>query len=601
MTAMTQAEIIDCSRWLENESLTTALRDVNNKYRGLYQLTEVPRLAQELTRGKMVVQPSSFMHKLSSAIIAQVTGYSTFPVFTATGGGITDWNEGQKLFRRVYRGLLNQTHIVLELKTGSPDEMMPCQLEAPRINTVFFNDFDAPGRPAVASRRFRMLIPDAVQAYSGKKGDHDGAGQALVLAGGKVSYQALSGERSVTEGWSNYSNGAGQAQQVEIVRVWRDGMVYDTLINLTGAKEQKVVFQAKTVTDGVPLVVVPCTVLDSDDPAENWRAGLWPAYMDTLQINRMRDIQATISERVMPHVFARMTPETQKLTRADGLAPLTQASEPGGPSVHRIYADDLVMYERTADPMMETREQRVINERDAYAQSWQLTVTPEMVEHGTRGANELHTQAVHQRETELLLPAAYGLAEGLRMAFCALANMDYENGYSIAAKDAVEYGDSRRIDKGTTVSLKRQTLRKLQVYGPKSNINIRVVTRSETEQELAAREQCVATNVARHVSAFPELIAVRYANVKKQQRVLAKDAAHQQLGAKYDVLQDEYATGRAQARFGQMWPGGGPAPVSNPLAGGQQQQGGGGIPPAQQGSSMADTQPGVADAMGAPA
>jgi hypothetical protein len=167
-------EITSYVDWLENESGYQDLKRAGERYREIYQLTDDPELADELTRGTEVLDNSPFIGELSDQIVAQVLGYSVSASVQPLGGlsehkadTYEQWaamwlarvNPGDSLRAKAYRRWLTSTHTVWLLSCGGADEDFPWDVRLPSLETCFFEPQDAPWLLASASSSTRTASP----------------------------------------------------------------------------------------------------------------------------------------------------------------------------------------------------------------------------------------------------------------------------------------------------------------------------------------------------------------------------------------------------------------------------------------------------------
>lgn len=604
------SDVISYISWLENESGYQDLKAAQKRYREIYQLTDDPELPDEITRGTSVLDNSPFIGELSDQIVAQVLGYSVFSTAQPLNGlseakadTIEQWlaiwmarrNPGDALRAKAYRQCLNNTHLVFLLDCGGADEDDPWDVRLPLLDTCFFEPQDAPWfRPPVLGRRSKLLMREVSEKYSDLKGDHDGAGDRLFFdSKGKPAYQAMSAELPDDSFSLKSSPKDYYGKEVELYQLWDDENEIHVIKGIGAKKgtEGTVVFKTKNYTGGVPAIVVPSLLTGDKETKKNYRPGLWSGYQYTAQLNRLRAVRATKAERSVPHVFRLLPPELTDAVKKALSEQLTNPSalQAGSANIIDLTATDVKFWTPLEDKDAELREARKVQERDAYAASWRLPTSPDVVQQGTVGVYQMAAQAVHARETPLLKAAwDFPMAKMGEMALHSLSH--YEREYSFTAESTLAYGDGKELAKGKSVTLGTDT--KIVVYGGERNVSVQVTTLSQTEAEkrLAIQEAVYDESVG--IGTRDQTLAIKYSNVTDQHSKQAKDLGFK----KYAPIIEQQAqamltdylrlTGGAYFLLQALAPapvspqptdmaGGGPRPVPDTGGGGGGSDGGG--------------------------
>ncbi len=588
--ALTASETIDAVKWLEQDGFNAGLRDKNqNTYRAIRQLVDVPNLSSEVTRGDVVSTPSPFISDLTSAVISQVAGYSTYPSATAMADALTpteadrieqmialllaEANEGMALLNPLYDDLLNRSHAVIQLVCQPAGARSPFRVKMPQADTVYFHQPDDTYRPPIVGRKYKMLVREAETTFSSAKG-----GQlAFDDKTNHLHLEELSAERR-TDSPSAFVSKAPMALECTVYE-YHDRDYSYTTIKIDGTQQKpgnEVRLEpVKCMTYGPPFICVPGNPQRDNDPAMDWRPIFWPAYTLTRQINRGMTNRVTRSERIMPHLFALIQQQVDDDTFQKTFAPLaTDAGITLGPTLTNIRADKLEMWNPTIDPDIREQIAELRAERDQYRASWLFPVTPQTVSQANVGTSQIAWQVVHQRESELIGPSTRALAELARMMVNALGQ--YKDAYTFNARSQVEYGQGGKIEAGTAVSVTPELLKKVKVYGPDYNLAISVTTRSETEAELEQREAAVWANVQRNMATGDDYIAVRHTNVTTYREALAEDSVRKSLAPQWDTVIPTVAADMALEDLGYRLPIGGPGTAPAP----------GGAPQGQRGQAM---------------
>lgn len=595
MTAWKTEEVREACDWLEKDFSAGGLLSADNLYRELFQASEVPdQLSDELTRGKVTTAPEMRLAEWAEAVVNQVISYATFPVLTSLSDRLTpseedtleaavammlaEVNLGQELTKEAYRGFLKRSHVVYQLVPGALNDKVPFSVRLPNIRTCFFERFKG-GRPAMLSRKYDVLVRDAEKTYSGRKGEHDGAGKKLAwdATANAPKWEAVSGEGA--PGLDRTAALQGRSPKLGDlvhVREFYDGdYCYHLLQGLQqGAKEEEVL-RYRTNTGGVPFAVVPSSVQENGGGlwAQDWRPRGWPGYTRVLQLNRIETIRATRSEHVQDHIIARLPPDQQdaiEKLKQGGYAPVLH----GGVNFIPLAAEEVMQWTQLPDADLKERATEKREQLERWIASWLFPATEQTIASANVGTAQIGMQVVHQQESGLIGNHNWGLTLMTEMMLDALSDA-YKSDREIYAKDEVAYGrfGAKKVEPGKAIKLSAELLGKVVVYGQDANIRVEVITRSETESELEQREAGVWNNVQRGSQTFDEFIAVRSPNVEAAHERLAEDGIRRGLAQVYDAAIPRIAAEVNRLRWGVdvnrlMSPPAGPQPIQGAPASG---------------------------------
>lgn len=563
----THAEVIEAVSWLENDYRAGGLIAENTANERTYQLNDVHKFNDDLTRGTTIIFPVPRMSEWVRNVVNQVLPYQTFPVVTPLGGGLTPSEadkleaavalilaeilEGGTLTSEAYRAFMRNSHVIYQVVPGKMEDSIPASVVLPDIKTCFFERFKG-GRPPMLARSYKLLVREAEARYSGKKGEHDGNGKQATWdkATGRMRYGALSVEMPANgEGGTWPTAKAGLGELLEVKEFYDDDYSCH-LIKGSNDSDWQEVLRQPSVTNGVPFFIVPSNPEGGGTWVEDWRPIGWPLYTHKKQIERMESEQQTRGEQAQQHFIARMPPAdveaAQKLR--DGGYAITFNS---GPNAVPIAAEEIVQLETMSNEGLETRIVRHSQDMERWIASWLLPASEEVIKSANVGSYQIGAKAVHAQESGLLSNHTRGLAGAVEMIVHMMANK-YLGNREIYAKDETTYGrmGAHKVEPGKAISLSAELLKKVKVYGPDANVRVEVVTRSETESELEQREAGVWANVQRGSQTFDEFIAVRNPDVTGQHEALAKDAVRKALATVYDAAQMPIAAKRNLERFG---------------------------------------------------
>lgn len=618
MTTKSQLEVIQAVEWAKREYMQGGLDAENERYEELYQLYEVPqRVSDELTRGKIITDPDTTLSQFVTNVVNQVVQYSTYPILTRQGDTMTrseadqleaglavwlsDIDNGLELRAEAYRGLLKDSHVIYQLIPGDYNDRFPFKVSLPRIDTTFFPRFRG-GRPLIVGRDYEMLARDAEVSYSGRKGDHSGAGLKATWSKERQQmhyspWEPVSGE------YGDRARGqmTGTADYAELVRcreLYDGENCYHVIQGKgPGAKEQ-VVYQYPELTGGTPFEVVPGNPQGAQQWYRDWRPIAWPGYTLVRQLNRINMGRAIRSEQAQDHILMRLPPgdaEAVKVLKEHGVG-LTLHP---GVNFLPIPAEDVIPWTRMPDEDAVARAAEKREELRNWVSSWAFPATEQVMKDANVGNLQLGLSVVHSQEAGLVKGHNKGLAAMARMMLTTMAQ-NYPGDRTVYATDQMAYGrnGTKKLDAGASVTLKAQTMTKLQVYGQDYNVRVEVVTRQETEPELQAREASVRMNVQYGSQTFDDLLAVRNPDVTDAHARLLEDKLRKELADTFDAAIAPAAAEANRLRYGtdvtQFLAGAGGAP------GGAAQATTGPAPAVRQGTPVPATAPVDTSTAGAP-
>ncbi len=608
--------VIQRVRWLEADEL---LRDMRNRARRrheLHSMLDLPDLPAFMTRGDAVSINGPDVNVLIDSLMADFQSYPTtlrvIPESKKTNTLVEQADNAEKAYA-VLRAKLDEAGrasdavwwhqgvtgwVVMILHCAGPDSKNPCPwvVEVPDPLTCYFPISGVPGRPSMMGRRYTMLVSDVINRYSKQHPRSDYAGQTLQYLEDEWTWATPLGEdRPVEAGdvgdlTTRTVGLPGVADSVEILEYYdQDEVIHvalngtiatgtgpysDTRVTGSGSNGQ-IVFRAKTMTDGIPVVVVPGHETPLRLPSERMHPTLWGPMQCELVINMINSMMMSREFNYMPSIIVEKNPEMVGALKDAGI--LTEPDniqiEQGGPNL--VNVEGKAMLWTTPEPkLLEYMLQYWSQKLTGMISSQMAVTTAEVAKESTLGGMQLAIGVRKRQQARWLANADWGWAEIMKMVRASLPYYGNRE-FPFYAKSKVRYSKGE-LDYGSSVSLSADL-----VDFPHE---IDVTTESMTTEERRTLLQLWAEAQALGVSSQEEGIeAYGYADVSAQVARLARDLGYKHLTSAWAAVLDQMladyvrTSGGIQLPFGQ--------PPSAPLPPGVQA----GAPPGGAGASVPPT------------
>lgn len=534
MTELKENEITEIVKALENDADHTAMRTLAKSRHELYSMKDIPILPEHMTRGDVVDFPSPMLRWLTSAILADILAYPTsvtvvpFGSFQEQADKLEKWgtlfrnrlNEGRRVDRQIRWHQLVTGYGVMILHCGE-DEEFPWSMETPDPLTCFFPLSDAPERPSMMARRYKLLVRQAEKRYTGRRGPY--ADGRLKYNGSTWDFHPLSDDRATDSGSSNYS--AGPFEECEMVWLAYDGMIYHVALNKGSQNQGRVVWSGPNLTgEDAPAIIVPGNVTPLREMAERFEPGMLPVMQMVKGINRARAMRLTRSEQMKPDVLLDPSPEQIAAMHANPEAAQVRLQmEAGSPNMINAVGKP-TLWVTEPDPDLDKYEQSLWDEVNRYINSALEVTDPEVLQHATANGILTAVETRRRQQAPMLAHLDWAWAETIRMAVHSIGK--YGSEYELYSEGGERYGDGKAMEKGKSVALKSSELWKFDRMDMVKAFpyNITVSTQSSTEAEQRARVQDWEYRKALGLSTTKEGITVAgYTDEAAQLKALAVD------------------------------------------------------------------------------
>jgi hypothetical protein len=453
---MTANEIISRVRWLEQDQL---LRDMRNRARSRHDLISmygVSDIPPHMTRGDAVATPSPALIALLNSILADMASYPTTTTVIPQGKTTADFNENADEVERGYAiirarldegGQNSQDRRWHQGGTGWVYEILHClgadvegfkwRKEVPDPLTCFAPMEGGPCRPSIMGRRYTMQFADAKERYDNKPrtpyaGKELGIDEDGILGWFPIS-EDMPVEASDIGSFTAPRVGLpGYSTTIEIMELYTQKKVYHVALHGTitgqgttagdgtaGADGQlgQIVFEADTITDGIPVVVVPGHVTPLRTPSERFQPAILPAMQCVMMIQLIRDMMMTTAFNWKPDFLVLQDPETRAAMKDLGI--LRDATnvelEQGGPNVIEIPGQRAVIWEAKSPEVLGQLLDSWTVELNSYINTATSVTTAEVAKQSTLGGIQLAIGVRKRQQGPWLSHGDWADAEMLKM------------------------------------------------------------------------------------------------------------------------------------------------------------------------------------------
>lgn len=605
MPELSATEVIARVRWLEGDQLGRDMRDRARSRHNLTVMQDVPDLPPHMTRGDYVSIPMARLLDLGDTILADCASYPTTTKVIVMDKLPSDeeersdetakWyavkrrqlDEGGRHSHDVRWHQLFTSYAVMILHCGAAtkDETDVWSIEVPDPLTCFFPMEGGPRRPSIMGRRYTMMVADMLMRYGGKKSLANPKGDALKAFGGadpkdiEWDWATPIGEDQPVEASDAGSLTArqpglpGYADMVEIMEYYDAEYVYHVAlfgaisgdssadnVSKNAQSNGMIVFMAKTMTDGIPVVIVPGHVTPLRVPVERFQPVMRPSMQAVKGLNMVRAMWASKAYNLKPDVIVEQGPEMVGALRDAGILqePSNIQIEQGGPNIVNVAGKPMLWVE-PKDEYLQQLYLDLDKELSSYIDTATQVTTAEVLKESTANGILLAVGVRKRRQGPMLEHLDWAWAEILRMVRSSLRV--YKQDFPLYSWGDERYGTG---DKGG--KLKTGTAITISDKLADFRHEIVVTTTSMTEEERRAVIQDWAYRQTLGLSTQIEGIeAAGYDDVTDQAEALAEDLAlkHTTSGwaQQIDAVAQDFV--RTKGGINVMWGQGGglPAPV----------------------------------------
>lgn len=545
--------VIQIVRWLEADQLCQDMRNRARFRHEIHSMQTIPDLPPHMFRGDAVSTNTPTVMWLLNSILADCRSFPTTASVIPQG----KYNKEQQdmgdevekalaiIRARLDDGGRNSHDVrwhqcgtaygVMILHCGAAGQGFPWSVEVPDPLTCYFPMEGGPIRPSLMGRRYTMLVEDVKKKY-GKQKRTEFAGQELKYEDEEWSWGAKPiGEDEPVEmgdvgNLSTRKIGLpGVADVVEMMELYTPECVYHVAlygtINADGGRQQfdgtngQIVWKADTMTDGIPVVIIPGHVTPLRTPVERFQPVLWAPMQCSLVINMIRAIRMTKAFNWKPDILVGQDPDMVAALKDAGVLqdPTNIQLEQGGPNIINV-AGKPMLWNQPTDDDLNKLEESWTQERDRYISAQVQTITDEVAKQATLGGIQLAIGVRKRQLGPMLSNLDWGWAEILKMVVASIKH--YKDEFSLFAKGGERY-TSGELKANDSITLKSSDV--------DFDFDIVVSTTSMTEEERRMLIQDWAYRQSLGLSGYEEgLEAAGYQDIAQQMKKMAID-----LGLKY--------------------------------------------------------------------
>lgn len=597
-------QVIQRVRWLESDQLLRDMRARARRRHELHSMLDIPDLPAFMTRGDAVSINGSDLIHLIDSLLADFQSYPTTLRVIPEGKMDTDFqaqaDKAEKWYAitrtRLDEGRRNSHDVwwhqgvtgwaVMIFHCAGPDSKnpFPWTVEVPDPLTCYFPMSAVPGRPSLMGRRYTMLVSDVINKYSKQHPRSEYAGQVLKYEEDEWKWATpLSEDQPVEAGdvgnlTTRRVGLPGVADSVEILEYYDQDWVIHVALNGTiatgigpGGNDNRVtgngmngqiVFKARTMTDGIPVVIVPGHVTPLRLPSERMHPTLWPAMQCVMVINMLNAMLMSREFNYMPNVLVEQGPEIVAALKDAGILnePTDIQLEQGGPNIVNVGGKPYfwsIPEPKALQFMLEYWTQKL----NSFITSQMQVTTAEVAKESTLGGMQLAIGVRKRQQARWLANADYGWAEIMKMLRCSMKY--YRQEFALYARQKTRYSKGE-LDYAEGVSIKST-----DVDFPHE---IDITTESMTTEERRMLLQLWAEAQALGVSTQEEGIeAYGYADVSAQIARLARDLGYKHNTSAWASVLDQMLADYVRTSGGILLPFG--QPPSAPFPPGVSPQG----------------------------
>lgn len=550
----TANRVIQIVRWLEADELTRALRDRARRRHELHSMLTAPDLPPHMTRGDSVSTNTPTVMWLLNSILADCRSFPTTTTVVPQGKYTKDQQEKSDEVEKamaIIRAKLDDggrnshdirwhqggtSYGVMILHCGPAGQSFPWSVEVPDPLTCFFPIEGGPVRPSIMGRRYTMLVEEVQRKY-GKQKRTEFADKQLKYDEGEWSWGAkpISEDQPVEAGdvgdlTTRRIGLPGVADNIEMMELYTPECVYHVALHGTiGADGSRadnfngtngeIVWKADTMTDGIPVVIIPGQVSPLRTPVERFQPVLWAPMQCSLVINMIRAIRMTKAFNWRPDVIVGQDPDMIAALKEAGVLnePTNVQLEQGGPNLIQV-AGRPMMWAQPNDDDLDKLEASWTIERDRYISAQVQTITDEVAKQATLGGIQLAIGVRKRQLGPMLSNLDWGWAEILKMVVASIKH--YKDEFPLFSRGGERYTKGE-LEANAAITIKSSDV--------DFDFEVVVSTQSMTEEERRMLIQDWAYRQSLGISGYEEgLEAAGYQDIAQQMKKMAID-----LGLKY--------------------------------------------------------------------
>lgn len=540
--------VIQIVRWLEDDSLCRDMRDQARRRHEIHSMLTVPDLPPHMIRGDSVSTNTPTVMWLLNSILADCRSFPTTTTIVPQGKYTKDQQElGDEVEKSlaVIRARLDDggrnshdvrwhqggtSYGVMILHCGAAGDHFPWSVEVPDPLTCFFPIEGGPVRPSIMGRRYTMLVEDVKKKYGDQKRT-EFSNQTLRYVDQEWSWgvKPIGEDEPVEDGdvgnlTTRHVGLPGVADVVEMMELYTPECIYHVAlygtIGADGSRQQFdgtngcIVWKADTITDGIPVVIIPGHVTPLRTPVERFQPVLWAPMQCSMVINMIRAIRMTKAFNWKPDIIVGQDPDMIAALREAGVLndPTNIQLEQGGPNIINVGGRPMVWNQPTDDDL-DKLEASWTQERDRYISAQVQTITDEVAKQATLGGIQLAIGVRKRQLGPMLSNLDWGWAEILKMVVASIKH--YKDTFPLFARGGERYKKGE-LQASDSVSIGYRDV--------DFDFEIVVSTQSMTEEERRILIQDWAYRQSLGISGYEEgLEAAGYQDIAQQMKKMAID------------------------------------------------------------------------------
>lgn len=602
--------VIQIVRWLEADQLCRDMRDRARSRHELHSMLTVPDLPPHMIRGDAVSINSPSVMWLLNSILADCRSFPTTTTLVPQGKYTKDQqDQGDEMEKwyAVKRAQLDDggrnshdlrwhqgctSYGVMILHCGAAGEKDPWRVEVPDPLTCFFPIEGGPIRPSIMGRRYTLLVEEVQKRYSKKRSANDFNNKELKWDEGEWSWAIPIGEDQPVEAGDvgNLTTSRiglpGVADNVEMMELYTPECVYHVALHGTigadGSRKSldgvngQIVWKADTMTDGIPVVIVPGHVTPLRTPVERFQPTLWAPMQCKLAIDMIRAMRMTKAFNWKPDILVGQDPDMIAALKEAGVLqePSNVQLAQGGPNIINM-AGKPMLWNQPSDQDLGKLEASLTVEMNRYIDNQLAVTTAEVAKQATLGGIQLAIGVRKRQLSVMLSNLDWGWAEILRMIRASIKH--YKDDFPLYAQGGERYSKGE-LQANSQVTISYKNIEAI-------DHEIIVSTASMTEEERRMLVQDWAYRQTLGLSTQVEgLEAAGYQDIADQAEKLAIDLALKHTTSGWAQQIDAVASDYIRTSGGILVTFGIPPTLGSPTGqqpnGAQQTGGDGRAPPA---------------------
>lgn len=544
--------VIQVVRWLEADQLLRDMRDRARRRHEIHSMLTVPDLPPHMTRGDSVSVNSPSVMFLLNSILADCRSFPTTTTVIPQGKYTKDqqdmgdevekWlavtrnrlDDGGRNSHDVRWHQCGTAYGVMILHCGPAGDPYPWSVEVPDPLTCYFPIEGGPVRPSIMGRRYIMLVEEVQKKY-GKQKRTEYEGFTLRYDKGEWAWATPIGEdQPVEQGdvgdlTTQRIGLPGVADYVEMMELYTPECIYHVALHGTvGAdgsrtddfdgKNGVIVWKAKTMTDGMPVVIVPGHVTPLRTPVERFQPVLWAAMQCKLIIDMIRAIRMTKAFNWKPDILVGQDPDMVAALKEAGVLrePNNIELQQGGPNIINV-AGKPMLWNQPSDQDLDKLELSIQTEMRMYIDSQLAVTTAEVAKQATLGGIQLAIGIRKRQLGPMLSNLDWAWAEILKMVVASIKV--YKDEFPLFSQGGETYSKGE-LEPNSAVTLSHTDLN--------FEFEINVTTASMTEEERRMLIQDWAYRSSLGLSSYDEgMEAAGYQDIQQQHRKMAISLALQ--------------------------------------------------------------------------